>query len=53
LATFLFNRSRRNSAFPEARPTINDLTTTERDKLSIHGSKALKKFALANKAQLQ
>jgi DNA-binding NarL/FixJ family response regulator len=87
LATFLFNRSRRNSAFAEAKPTINDLTTTERrilkmiaeeitsrgiadqlsisvrtverhrqnicDKLEIHGSNALLKFALANKEHLQ
>ena len=30
LATFLFNRSRRNAAFAEAQPSINDLTVTER-----------------------
>lgn len=87
LATFLFNRSRRNATFVAAKPTINDLTATERrvlkiiagdktsreiadqlsisvrtverhrqnicDKLEIHGSNALMKFALANKEQLQ
>ena len=87
LATFLFNRSRRNATFAAAKPTINDLTATERrilkmiaedktsrdiaeqlsisvrtverhrqnicDKLDIHGSNALMKFALANKEQLQ
>jgi DNA-binding NarL/FixJ family response regulator len=87
LATFLFNRSRRNATFAAATPTINDLTATERrvlkmvaedktsrdiadqlsisvrtverhrqnicDKLEIHGSNALMKFALANKEQLQ
>ena len=87
LATFLFNRSRRNATFAAAKPTINDLTATERrilkmiaedktsreiadqlsisvrtverhrqnvcDKLEIHGSNALMKFALANKEQLQ
>lgn len=87
LATFLFNRSRRNAAFVAAKPSLNDLTTTERrilkmiaenqtsrdvaenlcisvrtverhrqnicDKLEIHGSNALIKFALANKEQLQ
>jgi len=87
LATFLFNRSRRNATFIAAKPTINDLTTTERrvlkmiaddqtsraiadqlsisvrtverhrqnicDKLEIHGSNALMKFAFANKEQLQ
>ena len=87
LATFLFNRSRRNATFVAAKPTINDLTATERrvlkmiaddktsreiadqlsisvrtverhrqnicDKLEIHGSNAVMKFALANKEQLQ
>ena len=87
LATFLVNRSRRNATFASAKPTINDLTVTERrvlkmiaedktsreiadelsisvrtverhrqnicDKLEIHGSNALMKFALANKEQLQ
>ena len=87
LATFLFNRSRRNATFAAAKPTISDLTATERrvlkliaedktsreiadqlcisvrtverhrqnicDKLEIHGSNALMKFALANKEQLQ
>ena len=87
LATFLFNRSRRNATFVAAKPTVNDLTATERrilkliaddktsreiadqlsisvrtverhrqnicDKLEIHGSNALMKFALANKEQLQ
>jgi DNA-binding NarL/FixJ family response regulator len=87
LATFLFNRSRRNATFTEVKPTLNDLTTTERrilkmiaedktsrgiadqlsisvrtverhrqnicDKLEIHGSNGLMKFALANKEQLQ
>ena len=87
LATFLFNRSRRNATFVAAKPTINELTATERrvlkmiaddktsrdiadqlsisvrtverhrqnicDKLEIHGSNALMKFALANKEQLQ
>jgi len=87
LATFLFNRSRRNATFAAAKPTINDLTVTERrvlkmiaddktsreiadqlsisvrtverhrqnvcDKLEIHGSNALIRFALANKEQLQ
>jgi len=87
LATFLFNRSRRNATFVAAKPTLNDLTATERrvlkmiaddqtsreiadqlsisvrtverhrqnicDKLEIHGSNALMKFALANKEQLQ
>jgi DNA-binding NarL/FixJ family response regulator len=87
LTTFLFNRSRRNATFVAAKPTINDLTATERrvlrmiaddktsreiagqlsisvrtverhrqnicDKLEIHGSNALMKFALANKEQLQ
>jgi DNA-binding NarL/FixJ family response regulator len=87
LATFLFNRCRRNATFVAAKPTINDLTATERrvlkmiaddktsraiadqlsisvrtverhrqnicDKLEIHGSNALMKFALANKEQLQ
>lgn len=87
LATFLFNRSRRNTTFAAAKPTLNDLTATERrvlkmiaedktsreigeqlsisvrtverhrqnicDKLEIHGSNALMKFALANKEQLQ
>jgi len=87
LATFLFNRSRRNATFVAAKPAINDLTATERrvlkmiaddktsreiadqlsisvrtverhrqnicDKLEIHGSNALMKFALANKEQLQ
>ena len=87
LTTFLFNRSRRNATFAAAKPTINDLTATERrilkmiaedktsreiadqlsisvrtverhrqnicDKLEIHGSNALMKFALANKEQLQ
>ena len=87
LATFLFNRTRRNATFVAAKPTINDLTATERrilkmiaedktsreiadqlsisvrtverhrqnicDKLEIHGSNALMKFALANKEQLQ
>jgi DNA-binding NarL/FixJ family response regulator len=87
LATFLFERSRRNATFVAAKPTINNLTATERrvlkmiaddqtsreiaeqlsisvrtverhrqnicDKLDIHGSNALMKFALANKEQLQ
>ena len=87
LATFLFNRSRRNATFVAANLSINDLTATERrvlkmiaddktsreiadqlsisvrtverhrqnicDKLEIHGSNALMKFALANKEQLQ
>lgn len=87
LATFLFNRSRRNAAFVDAKPTINDLTATERrilkmvaenqtsrevaeqlfisvrtverhrqnicDKLEIHGSNALIKFALAHQEQLR
>jgi two-component system, NarL family, response regulator DegU len=87
LATFLFNRSRRNATFAAAKPTINDLTATERrvlkmiaddkisreiadqlsisvrtverhrqnicNKLEIHGSNALMRFALANKEQLQ
>jgi DNA-binding NarL/FixJ family response regulator len=87
LATFLFNRSRRNATFTEVKPTLNELTVTERrilkmiaedktsreiadqlsisvrtverhrqnicDKLEIHGSNALMKFALANKEQLQ
>jgi DNA-binding NarL/FixJ family response regulator len=87
LATFLFNRSRRNATFVAAKPSINDLTATEHrvlkmiaddktsreiadqlsisvrtverhrqnicDKLEIHGSNALMKFALANKEQLQ
>lgn len=87
LATFLFNRSRRNATFVAAKPAINDLTPTECrvlkmiaddktsreiadqlsisvrtverhrqnicDKLEIHGSNALMKFALANKEQLQ
>src|SRR6476660_316225 len=79
LATFLFNRSRRNATFVAANLSINDLTATERrvlkmiaddktsreiadqlsisvrtverhrqnicDKLEIHGSNALMKFA--------
>jgi len=87
LATFLFNRSRRNATFVASNLSINDLTATERrilkmiaadktsrdiadqltisvrtverhrqnicDKLDIHGSNALMKFALANKEQLQ
>ena len=87
LATFLFSRSRRNATFAADKPTINDLTVTERrilkmiaedktsreiadqlsisvrtverhrqnvcDKLEIHGSNALMKFALAHKEQLQ
>jgi DNA-binding NarL/FixJ family response regulator len=87
LATFLFNRTRRNATFIAAKPTLNELTATERrilkmiaddkssreiaeqlsisvrtverhrqnicDKLEIHGSNALMKFALANKEQLQ
>lgn len=86
MTTFLFNRSRRTAAFAEKKPTINDLTQTERrilkliadektsreiadtlftsirtverhrqnicDKMDIHGSNALMKFAIANKEQL-
>lgn len=87
LTTFLFNRSRRNASFAKEKPTINDLTSTERrilkliaeektsreiadflyisirtverhrqnicNKLEIHGSNALIKFAISNKEHLQ
>jgi len=86
LATYLVNRSHRLSTFVEQRPSINNLTPTERrilrliaehktsreiadqlfisvrtverhrlnigDKLDLHGSNALLKFALENKQHL-
>jgi DNA-binding NarL/FixJ family response regulator len=86
LATYLVNRSHRRSTFVEQRPSINDLTPTERrilrliaehktsreiadqlfisvrtverhrlnigEKLDLHGSNALLKFALENKQHL-
>jgi DNA-binding NarL/FixJ family response regulator len=86
LATYLVNRSHRLATFVEQKPTINDLTPTERrilkliaehktsreiadqlfisvrtverhrlnigDKLDLHGSNALLKFALENKQHL-
>ena len=87
LATYLINRSRRQAAFDQQTPSINNLTPTERrilrliadhktsreiaaelfvsirtverhrlnicDKLNLHGSNALMRFALENKQQLR
>lgn len=86
LATYLINRSRRQTSFDQQTPSINKLTPTERrilrliadqktsrdiaaelfisirtverhrlnicDKLDLHGSNALMRFALENKQQL-